>query len=257
MRNSILVASATALVVIFGSAGCNAQTAKGAAAAHSSHADEVFGAHVRSYLLAHPEVIGEAIEKLQADQAALKAAAATVSIHQHHDQLEHDARDGLAGNPNGAVTVVEFFDYRCPYCKAAEPQLQKLLQKRGNVRLVLKEFPILDVEDQSHVSENAARAALGAMPQDKYLQVHGALLAKSHLDDAGVHSVLADLGVDLASDATQAASKATTDHLADNRKLGRDIGVDGTPAFVVGDKMIAGAQMDQLDAAILEAAGRR
>ena len=259
MKPLVLVASALALMMTFASAGCDAQTLGGqttgrqVSKARLSHADDAFGERVRAYLLAHPEVIGEAMEKLQADQAALKDAAASVAIRQNHAALEHDPRDGVAGDPNGLVTVVEFFDYRCPYCRAAEPQLQKLLHKRANVRLVLKEFPILDIEDQSHISENAARAALATLPQDKYLQVHRALLAKPRLDDAGVHSVLADAGVDLASDATVAASNAITDHLADNRKLARDIGVDGTPAFIVGDKLIAGAQMDQLEAAIASA----
>ena len=254
MRHSALVATAVAVAMVFASIGCDAQTpTAGAAAPRASHADEVFGQRVRAYLLAHPEVIGEAMDKLQADQTALKTAASSIAIRQRHTALDHDARDGVAGDPNGVVTVVEFFDYRCPYCKAAEPQLQKLLQNHAKVRLVLKEFPILDIEDQSHISENAARAALATLPQGKYLQVHRALLAKARLDDAATHGVLVDAGVDLGPDSALGASKAITDHLADNRKLARDIGVDGTPAFVIGDKMIAGAQMDQLEAAIVEA----
>ena len=251
LQRAFYLAATAAVAMALASAGCDAQTSKAIAPGDAS-----FDARVHAYLLAHPEVVAEALDQLQANQAALKAASAQTAITQHRQALEHDPRDGVAGNANGALTVVEFFDYRCPFCKAAQPELAKLLQSHRNVRLVLKEFPILDAEDQSHTSEDASRAALGSMPQGKYLEVHDALLAQSHLDEDGVQRVLASLGVQGGPEATIAASKAVTDHLAANRDLAREIGVDGTPAFVVGGKMIAGAQLEALEDAIADAPKR-
>lgn len=245
MRRLTFAAFAALGAFALSAAGCNAQSSD----------DKAFGERVRAYLLAHPEVIQEAVDKLQAEQDQQKAAEASATISKHRQALEHDPRDGVAGDPNGKITVVEFFDYRCPFCKAAEPDLEKLVAKHKDVRLVLKEFPILDVEDQTHISEDAARAALGALPQGRYLRVHDALFAQHKLDEAGVQEVLRANGVNPAADKTVAASKAVSDHLAENHKLATDIGVEGTPAFVVGDKLIAGAQMDELEAAI-DAAGK-
>jgi protein-disulfide isomerase len=167
--------------------------------------------------------------------------------------LEHDVRDGVVGDPNGKITLVEFFDYRCPYCKAAEPGLEKLLAANPDVRLVLKEFPILDVEDQSHISEDAARDALAAIPQGRYAQVHNALLAEHHLDEAAIHDVLSRNGVDLAKVQALSGGKPISDHLAENHALARDLGIDGTPAFVIGDAVISGARLDDIQAAITAA----
>jgi protein-disulfide isomerase len=225
-------------------AGCHAQSAP------ESAADKAFGAKVRAYLLAHPEVIQEAVDKLQAKETAAKDADARAAVAAHRQALEHDARDGVIGALQGKITVVEFFDYRCPYCKAAAAELQKLLAANPDVRLVLKEFPILDTEDQSHISEDAARGALAALPQGRYAQVHEALLAEHHLDEAAIHDILSRNGVDLAKDQALAGTKPITDHLAENHALARNLGVDGTPAFVVGDTVISGARIDDIQAAI-------
>jgi protein-disulfide isomerase len=239
-------------MVALAGAGCHAQSSP------ESAADKAFGAKVRAYLLAHPEVIQEAVDKLQAKETAAKDAEARAAVAAHRRALEHDAQDGVVGNPNGKITLVEFFDYRCPYCKAAEPDLQRLLAANPDVRLVLKEFPILDVEDQSHISEDAARGALAAIPQGRYAQVHSALLAEHHLDEAAIRDVLSRNGVDLAKDQALSGAKPITDHLAENHALARDLGVDGTPAFVIGDAVISGAKLDDIQAAIAAArAGER
>jgi len=225
-------------------AGCQAQNAP------ESATEKAFGAKVRAYLLAHPEVIQEAVDRLQANETAAKAAQARAAVAAHRQALEHDARDGVVGNPNGKITVVEFFDYRCPYCRAAEPDLQKLLAANPDVRLVLKEFPILDIEDQSHISEDAARGALAAIPQGRYAAVHAALLAAPHLDETAIRDVLQHNGVDLTKDQALSQTKSISDHLAENHALARDLGVDGTPAFVIGDAVISGARLDDIQAAI-------
>ena len=260
-RAPVLLALAAGLLSMAAS-GCGAQTSRDQTSrdqtsrAQTAGGDAAFGARVKAYILAHPEVIAEAMEQLQAQQAAEKAVETGSEIAEHRQALDRDPRDGVAGNPAGKVTVVEFFDYRCPFCKAADPSLAKLLQTNPNVRLVLKEFPILDLEDQTHISEDAARAALAAKSQGKYLEVHRALLAQPHLDDAGIKRVLTTAGVSPEVDAALASSPDITTQLAQNRDLARDIGVDGTPAFVVDGKLIAGAQLDDLQAAITAASKR-
>ncbi len=221
--------------------------------AQESPAAIAFGKRVRAYLLAHPEVLQEAMERLQAKADADKADGARAAIVARREMLERDPRDPVLGNPHGAVTVVEFFDYRCPFCKAAEPDVQALLKQNPDVRLVLKEFPILDVEDQTHISEDASRAGLAAHAQGRYGSVHAALLAQKHLDEAGVAAVLKAAGVDGAQAQPVEASAATTTQITDARALARALGIDGTPAFIVGDQMVAGAQMDALRAAIVQA----
>ena len=235
-----------AIGALAAAAGCHAQA--------ESASDRAFGARVHAYLLAHPEVLEEAFDRLQARQQSDKDALARNAIAGRRQALEHDPRDGVVGNPRGRITVVEFSDYRCPFCKAAEPEVEALLAANPDVRLVLKEFPIIDYEDQSHRSRDAARAALGALPQGRYAQVHKALLAeKTRLDPEVVAAVLKANGVDPAKDQAAAGSKAVDDQLDDTLKLAHEIGIDGTPAFVVGDTLIAGARMDDLRAAIAAA----
>lgn len=241
---------ALSLLAVAG-AGCHAQNSP------ESAEDKAFGAKVRAYLLAHPEVIEEAVDRLQAQQTAAKGAESRAAVAAHRQALEHDPRDGVIGAPQGKITVVEFFDYRCPYCKAAQPDVQKLLAANPDVRLVLKEFPILDAEDRSHISEDAARGALAALPQGRYAQVHDALLAEPRLDEAAIGDVLQKNGVDLAKDKALSGAQTITDHLAANHALARALGVDGTPAFVIGDAIISGARMDDIQAAITAARTER
>ena len=216
-------------------------------------AEAAFGAKVRAYLLRHPEVLAEVLERLQAQQDAAKAAAATAIIAARRQAIAHDPRDPVLGNPSGKVSVVEFFDYRCPYCRAFEPTLEALLATNPDVRLVLKEFPILDVEDQTHISQDAARAALAANAQGRFGPVHRALFARKALDEAGIVEVLKANGVDLSKAKAAETTPATTAQLTDVHALAQDLGIDGTPAFVVGDRMISGADADALRAAIVEA----
>jgi protein-disulfide isomerase len=253
LRHALFAVAAT---VVLGSlaAGCNAQSTQDAAAPHETAAEKAFGAKVRAYLLNHPEVLEEAFDKLQAKKEADKQVQAHGAIRANQQALEHDPRDGVLGNPNGTVTVVEFFDYRCPFCKAAEPALEKLLADNKDVRLVLKEFPIIDYEDQSHLSRDAAHVALAAKAQGKYAAVHQALMAqKVKLDPEVVDQVLKDNGVDVAKARAAATNPEIDAQIADTYKLAHALGIDGTPAFIVGDTLIPGAQMDALEIAIAQA----
>ena len=123
-----------------------------------------FGEKVRAYLLEHPEVLMEASQKLQEKQASQQAASAQKAIGQYRQAIERDPRD-IVINPNGSVTVTEFFDYRCGYCRHAAPEIVDLVQKNPDIRLVLKDFVIF-----GHDSEAAARLARGAKDQGKSLE---------------------------------------------------------------------------------------
>ena len=233
---SLIFAAALALP----SAGCSAKA--------ESQADADFGAKVRAYLMAHPEVIQEAVDKMQSDKQAALDKASLAALQSHREAVERDPRDYVAGNPEGKITVVEYFDYRCPYCKAALPSIQKLIADNKDVRFVLKEFPIL-----SEVSDHASKAALGAKAQGKYLPVHYAMLSEKALDDEAIDRILKENGVDPIQAKLVGANEASTKQLADNHELAKVTGVNGTPAFVIGDAMVAGWDPDQIQAAITAA----
>ena len=222
----------------------------GAAIGCSKAPDAGFEQKVHAYLLAHPEVIEEALQKAQDDKVAKAQAAAENEIKGRLAQLQTDPRDFVA-NPDGKVTVVEFFDYRCPYCKAALPALMDLIAKDKDIRFVFKEYPILDSEGKPGVSKRAALAAMAAQASGKYLQIHNAVMGTKALDDPDIVAALQANGLDpnLALKDTPEADK----RLADDFALAMAIGVTGTPTFVVGGKMIAGADMASLSAAIAAA----
>ena len=212
--------------------------------------DDAFGRQVRAYLLKHPEVIEEAGAKLNEQRRAQALAAASTAIAGKRMQLEADPADYVA-NPSGKITVVEFFDYRCPYCKAAQPDLKGLIANNKDIRFVFKQFPILpDADGKLGVSLRAARAAMAAQAAGKYLPVHDALMSARPLDDAAIAKAMKDNGLDplpaVASTAYDRRIKAVHD-------LAVDIGATGTPSFVVGDALIEGNQMDVLAAAIAKA----
>jgi protein-disulfide isomerase len=216
-----------------------------------ANADKAFGEKVHAYLIEHPEVLVEMSAKLQEKQTAEKTKNAKGAINKYRQALERDPRDFVA-NPNGSITVVEFFDYRCGYCKLAAPQIVDLIQKNPDVRFVFKDFVIF-----GHDSEVAARMVLGAKDQGKTIELHKRLMAEKSLDEAGVMRVAQQLGIDLTKARASGTSEAVTQHLADTHALAEALTIEGTPAFFVGDQMIPGADMHALNLAIDQArAGR-
>lgn len=192
---------------------------------------------IHDYLLAHPEVIVEALEKYQAEQEKAAAEKQAQAIVERREELTRAPDAPVLGNPDGNVTVVEFFDYRCPYCKAVAHSFIDLFEKDGNVRFVLKEFPILGVD-----SEFAAKAALAAHMQGKYRELHIALMDfKGKTTSEDVRRLAAGVGIDVARLEQDMQSPAIIDSINRNLALGEAIGVRGTPAFVIGDEMIPGA----------------
>ncbi|KQY32256.1 disulfide bond formation protein DsbA [Caulobacter sp. Root487D2Y] len=212
-----------------------------------ANADKAFGEKVHAYLVEHPEVLVEMSTKLQEKQAAEQAKNAKGAMNKYRQALERDPRDFVA-NPNGSITVVEFFDYRCGYCKLAAPQIVDLIQKNPDVRFVFKDFVIF-----GHDSEAAARIVLGAKDQGKTIELHKRLMAEKSLDEAAVMRIAQDLGIDMAKARAAAGSATTTQHLADTHALAEALAIEGTPAFFVGDQMIPGADMHALNLAIDQA----
>lgn len=216
--------------------------------------DDKFGERVRAYLLENPEVLEEAITRLDQKRAAASTANQVKALADNRAALERDPRDPVLGNPNGAITVVEFFDYRCGFCKTVAPEVVNLLQTEKDVRFVFKELPILpDANGQLGVSERAARVALAAKAQGKYLEVHRDLMAQRALDDAAIARVAQSHGLDSAALLRTGGSPAVDDHLSDTHELAQKLGIQGTPAFIVGDQVIPGADPEALKAAIAAA----
>ena len=221
-----------------------------ALSACQKQADAEFGAKVRAYLLEHPEVIEEAAIKLREKQVLEAAKASATAVAKHRQQLERDPRD-LVINPNGEFTVVEFFDYRCGYCKVVAPEMVKLIQENPDVRFVFKEFPIF-----GEVSETAARMALTPDGKRKGLELYKAWMSDRGLDEAALDRHLIEVGLDAGAVRKAAADPAITAQLNDVRQLAGALGLQGTPAFIVGDYVIPGADIDAVRAALSKVKGK-
>lgn len=192
---------------------------------------------IHDYLMAHPEVV---IESLRAGDARAKEQAAAdtrAQIAKHRNELVHDAKSPEAGNPAGDVTIVEFFDYRCPYCKSVAAAFMDLYEKDGNVRFVLKEFPILGAD-----SEFASKAALAAQKQGKYRDFHLAMMNfKGKMTSDDVRQLAANVGIDVARLEKDMQDPAIVETINRNYALADALGIRGTPAFIIGDQLIPGA----------------
>jgi protein-disulfide isomerase len=189
-----------------------------------------FEQRVRNYLLAHPEVIAETLNRLQAKQDEQDAAAAKSLLKARIADVFQDPDSPVGGNPNGNVTVVEFFDYNCPYCRAMAPLMEKAEAADPQLRIVYKEFPIL-----SAGSVFAAKAALAANKQGKYLAFHRALYqVRGQIDETKLLEVAGTVGLDIARMKADMQDAAVEHMLDKNNKLAQALHITGTPGFVAG-----------------------
>ena len=209
---------------------------------------KLFDKGVHDYIVHHPEVLMEAQEAWSKKQDEQLAQRAKAVIRARRSEIFSDPRDPFVGPANAKVTVVQFFDYRCPHCKAeAAPAVLDLIRKYPDVKFVFKEWPIFGAPSQS-----AARAALGtwqAAP-GKYLGVYRALMGERDIDQAAVDRVLQAQGLDAASTEALGATPRTARQMADVERLAVDLNAGGTPAFIIGDTMVPGARMEQVEALI-------
>ncbi len=198
---------------------------------------EAIGEVIRNYLIANPQLMLEVMDALDAYESQAEAEQQRIAINANRDALERDGYSFVAGNPDGAITVVEFFDYRCPYCKQTADDMATLIERHDDVRLVLKEFPILGPN-----STIASRAAIASIPQGGYLDFHFALLkSEGTLDRDKVMEIAEEQGLDVDKLASAMDSARVDAIIDDNRELAREVGVRGTPAIVIGDELVPGA----------------
>jgi protein-disulfide isomerase len=192
---------------------------------------------IHDYLLSNPKVLIEALEKAETEMRAQEKAKAQEAVNARREELNNDPTSPVIGNPKGDVTVVEFFDYRCPYCKSSVPMIEALLAEDKGVRLVLKDFPILGKD-----SVFASRVALVAAKHGKYADFYKTMFAlKTPVTEDATLDVVKSIGLDPASVKQEMEAADIDTILKHNYELGRALGADGTPAFVIGDSVTSGA----------------
>ena len=185
-------------------------------------------------ILEKPEILIEALSILQERENAALVEAQSTALTELRDDFEQNAP--IFGNLDGSVTLVEFFDYNCGYCRRAAPEVKAVLETSKDVRIVYREFPILGPG-----SEIAARAALAARNQGKYQQFHEAMMAlNGQAFEASVMEVAGDVGLDLEVLKTDMQSDLVNDHIAASLRLAEALRITGTPTFVLGDEIIPG-----------------
>lgn len=196
---------------------------------------------VRSTLIENPEIIAEAIDALREREMLSAEAEAKKALVSRKDDIFNNPTSPILGNPNGDVTIVEFFDYRCPYCKSLATVLFDTLASDGKIKLIMKELPVLGPE-----SELGAKAALAAHIQGRYFDFHRALMTlKGPLNEAAIMKIAADLKLDVEKLKIDMASPEIEKTLAANIDLAHALGLRGAPALVIGDQIIPGAVTQQ------------
>ena len=234
---SILRSFAAACAVILSLAAASSSNADGFSSSQRSEVERI----VREYLIAHPEVLQEAMNELDKRQTAAQAEKHKAAIKQYSDALFSSPRQVVLGNPNGNVTFVEFFDYNCGYCKRALDDMLALLKDDPKLKVVLKEFPVLGPG-----SVEAAQVAIAVHMQDKtgkkYLEFHQKLLTgRGEANKARALAVAKDIGLDMARLDKDLASPEVKATLQESFKLAEALGLNGTPSYVIGDNVVVGA----------------
>jgi protein-disulfide isomerase len=192
---------------------------------------------IHDYLTNNPDVL---LDALQAAEDKIKGAAhdkAAQALSTRHREIFEDPETPIAGNPNGDVSLVEFFDYRCPYCKQVEPSLEALLGEDRQLRFVYKEFPVLGPD-----SLTASRAALASRKQGKYDALHRALMAlKGQINETAVFKTAESVGLDVDRLKRDMTAPEIGRALKANTELAEALDIHGTPGFVIGDEIVPGA----------------
>src|SRR5881227_2233350 len=196
---------------------------------------------VRNYLIAHPEVLEEAMTELSKRQAAAESAKHEAGVASNADAIFNSPRGVTLGNKDGDVTFVEFFDYNCGYCKRAMTDMLELMKSDSKLKVVLKEFPVLGPG-----SVEAAQVAVAVRMQDptgkKYLDFHQKLLGgRGQADKARALAAAKEAGLDMAKLDKDLASPEVRATLEENFKLAEEMGMNGTPSYVIGKQVVIGA----------------
>jgi protein-disulfide isomerase len=247
---SILAACALGFGLL-GSAGAFAQQSQPASTLTPAQRAEVIGL-IRQELVQDPSILRDAIGALQAQDQASQASAQSTAIAASRAALIHNAADPVIGNRKGDVTVVEFYDVRCPYCREMRPLLVTLAQQDPGVRVVFKDIPILGPS-----SVVGARALLAAQMQGGYDKMQAALMSDpAPATEASLRMTAAQIGLNPDRLIHDMSDAAITNKLAENAALAQTLGVTGTPALIVGDHLIPGAiSLDDLHKLVNSARG--
>ncbi|MFN4059152.1 MAG: DsbA family protein [Paracoccus hibiscisoli] len=198
-----------------------------------------FGAAVRDYLMENPEVLVEAITVLETRQAQDASRTDQQLVQDNSEALFQDGYSWVGGNPEGDLTMVEFIDYRCGVCRQFNQEVHDAVEEDGNIRLILKEFPILGEE-----SELSARYAISVHQlagDDAYLAAHDALMAlRGPVTDRALRDISEQIGIGSVDVLAHMQTDAVTGVLDRNRALAQVMAIQGTPTFVIGDQMLRG-----------------
>lgn len=251
-----------AAIMLFGMAGVSAVNAQDEAADveplevpdpfPSIENEEEMGNFIRDYLMNNPQVIVEAVEMYSRQEQAAAAERSSDAVRANSDWLYNNEAHPAAGPADAGVTVVEFFDYNCGYCKRALSDVMTVLGEDDDVRVVFIELPIL-----GDSSTEAAKWALAAEKQDMYLEYHVALMEhQGRLNDAQLANIAEKVGLDVAKLRQDKDADSILEQLQENINKARELGITGTPAFIIGDELARGyVGLDGLRAGIKQNRG--
>lgn len=198
-----------------------------------------FGTEVRAYLMANPQVIMEAVAQMEARQQADASAADTALVQANSKTIFEDGASWVGGNPDGDVTLVEFMDYRCGYCKKANPEVEELVKSDGNIRFVIKEFPILG--EESILASRFAVAVRQVAGDADYKAIHDALIGlRADVTPDALAALATAQGLDGAAVMARMDAPEVQAVIDANHALGTTLGINGTPTFVIGGQMVRG-----------------
>ena len=240
------------IVAAEGVAPALAQSSSSPAAALTPEETTAVEGVIRDYLLAHPEVMLDALQAAKEQQERQTEEHAQHMLEARHSEIFDDPASPVGGNPHGDVTMVEFFDYRCPYCKRVEPSIETMLKQDPGLRIVYKEFPILGPP-----SVFAARAALAATKQGKYDAFHRAMMAtpgEGEITETVIVGVARSVGLDIEKMKADMRAPEVDTVLRRNFELAQALAINGTPGIIIGDEIMYGAaDIDTLKRAVATA----
>ena len=218
----------------------------------SESEQQAFGTAIRDYLMANPEVLVESINVLEARRAAQEVENDTLLVVNNKDALFQDGYSWVGGNPDGDITMVEFVDYKCGFCKKVNPEVEALIKDDGNIRFVLKEFPILGQE-----SDLASRFAVSVQQiagADLYKKAHDELMAlRGPVNLETLTKLAKDLGMDSQAVINRMNTEEVSTVLRQNRQLAESMGIMGTPTFIIGPEMLRGVPQSGMADAVAAA----
>jgi len=207
---------------------------------------------IQEYLVENPEVIETAIIELNRRRTLAKMLP---SIEMYRGYLENDPEAAVLGNPNGDVTIVEFFDYRCGFCRRHYGEVERLVAQDGNIRWIPRHYPILDRPNEEPTSLLAARAAEAAHRQGKFKEFHVAMMKREGgLDEKRIYEIASSVGLDTVRLKADMADKLLDKRVKNALAIGHDIGFTGTPGYIIGEDVILGAEgLGRLQEAVVRA----